>query len=53
MRRVQKVFLDEMNRGLSQKPSSLQMENTYLPELPDGTGTFYLLFSESFFFTIM
>lgn len=44
MRRVQKVFLDEMNRGLAQKPSSLQMENTYLPELPDGTGNYLHFF---------
>lgn len=27
-----------MERGIQGSPSSLQMENTYIPELPDGTG---------------
>lgn len=36
--KVMKVFEEEMDRGLAQKPSSLQMENTYVPELPDGSG---------------
>lgn len=39
LRRVADVFEQELERGLSELPSSLQMENTYVPELPDGTGT--------------
>lgn len=39
LRRVSAVFARELARGLRQQPSSLQMENTYVPELPDGTGT--------------
>lgn len=39
LRRVADVFEQELERGLSEQPSSLQMENTYVPELPDGTGT--------------
>ncbi|KAM3955198.1 LOW QUALITY PROTEIN: hexokinase-4 [Aphomia sociella] len=35
--RVMEVFELEVERGLRQEPSSLQMENTYIPELPDGT----------------
>ncbi|RVE52894.1 hypothetical protein evm_002371 [Chilo suppressalis] len=35
--RVGAVFENELQRGLSEQPSSLQMENTYVPELPDGT----------------
>lgn len=27
-----------MEMALNEKPSSLQMENTYIPELPDGKG---------------
>ena len=41
-RRVRDVFQAEMVLGLAKnpaKPSSLQMENTYLPELCDGSGT--------------
>ncbi|XP_043201457.1 hexokinase-2-like [Amphibalanus amphitrite] len=40
--RVQRVFLEEMERGLdkqSESPSSLLMENTFLPELPNGHET--------------
>jgi len=36
--RIKEVFHGEMERGIHQQPSSLQMENTYIPELPDGTG---------------
>ncbi|XP_020706631.1 hexokinase-1-like [Athalia rosae] len=36
-RKIQKVFLSEVEKGIRQEPSSLQMENTYIPELPDGT----------------
>jgi hexokinase len=44
--RIRKVFADEMDIGLkySLEKSSLQMENTFIPELPDGTGKFSLLF---------
>jgi hexokinase len=35
---IKKVFCSEMECGIHEKPSSLQMENTYIPELPDGTG---------------
>nr|XP_033336328.1 hexokinase-1-like [Megalopta genalis]XP_033336337.1 hexokinase-1-like [Megalopta genalis] len=34
---IQDVFESEMNKGIHQQPSSLQMENTYVPELLDGT----------------
>ncbi|XP_020293127.1 hexokinase-1-like [Pseudomyrmex gracilis] len=37
VRRIQDVFVSEMNKGIHQQPSSLQMENTYIPELLDGT----------------
>lgn len=37
LRRVMGVFGEEMNKGLSEEPCSLQMENTYVPELPDGS----------------
>ncbi|XP_077280646.1 hexokinase type 2 [Temnothorax americanus] len=36
-RKIQDVFISEMNKGIHQLPSSLQMENTYVPELLDGT----------------
>ncbi|GAB1861739.1 Phosphotransferase [Camponotus japonicus] len=36
-RKIQDVFISEMNKGIHQKSSSLQMENTYIPELLDGT----------------
>ena len=38
---VRAVFESEMELGLARnpsKPSSLQMENTFLPELCDGSG---------------
>ncbi|XP_076389966.1 intraflagellar transport protein 88-like protein nompB isoform X5 [Megachile rotundata] len=38
VRQIQEVFLSEMNKGIHLEPSSLQMENTYVPELLDGTG---------------
>ncbi|CAH2061192.1 unnamed protein product, partial [Iphiclides podalirius] len=43
--RVGETFARELERGLRQLPSSLQMENTYVPELPDGTeeGVFLAL----------
>ena len=37
VRKIQEVFLSEMNKGIHLQPSSLQMENTYVPELLDGT----------------
>ncbi|XP_033226720.1 hexokinase-2-like [Belonocnema kinseyi] len=37
VRRIQNVFKSEMEKGIHQKISSLQMENTYIPELPNGT----------------
>lgn len=45
LRRVAEVFEKEIEAGLRQQPSSLQMENTYVPELPDGTeeGSFLAL----------
>lgn len=43
--RVGEAFKDEMRAALDEQKSSLQMENTYIPELPDGTeeGTFLAL----------
>ena len=41
--KIKDVFLREMELGLTKDPrrdSSLQMENTYLPGLPNGTGEF-------------
>jgi len=35
--RIGDVFESEMDLALSEKKSSLQMENTYIPELPNGT----------------
>lgn len=35
--RIRRVFLSEMELALHEEPSSPQMENTYIPELPDGT----------------
>lgn len=45
LKRVAEVFEREIEAGLRQEPSSLQMENTYVPELPDGTeeGVFLAL----------
>lgn len=43
LRRVEAVFERELRAGLADRPSSLQCENTYVPELPDGTGALLLL----------
>ncbi|XP_076054238.1 hexokinase type 2-like [Oratosquilla oratoria] len=40
VQKVRDVFLEEMELGLASAPtkkSSLQMENTFIPELPDGS----------------
>ncbi|XP_072754914.1 hexokinase type 2 [Anoplolepis gracilipes] len=37
VRKIQDVFISEVNKGIHQQPSSLQMENTYIPELLDRT----------------
>ncbi|XP_026317100.1 hexokinase-2-like [Hyposmocoma kahamanoa] len=37
LRRVGEVFERELEAGLREQSSSLQMANTYVPELPDGT----------------
>lgn len=37
VKKIKDVFVSEMNKGIHQEPSSLQMENTYVPELVDGT----------------
>ncbi|XP_053978516.1 hexokinase-2-like [Hylaeus volcanicus] len=37
VRKIQDVFVSEMNKGIHQQSSSLQMENTYIPELLDGS----------------
>lgn len=42
IQKIGEVFKEEMLAALDQKTSSLQMENTYIPELPDGSeeGTY-------------
>jgi len=35
--KIGEIFLDEMLKGIQDKPSSLLMENTYVPELLDGS----------------
>lgn len=40
VRQIENVFLSEMNKGIHQQKSSLQMENTYVPELLNGTGCY-------------
>ncbi|XP_037043340.1 hexokinase type 2-like [Bradysia coprophila] len=35
--KVDETFTNEVNLALTEQPSSLQMENTYIPELPNGT----------------
>lgn len=35
------TFINEMNFALAEQPSSLQMCNTYIPELPNGTGRYF------------
>lgn len=37
MLRIGEIFRTEMEDALDERPSSLQMENTYIPEMPDGT----------------
>lgn len=37
VKQIKDVFVSEMNKGIHQEPSSLQMENTYVPELVSGT----------------
>ncbi|CAK9830229.1 HK2 [Anthophora retusa] len=37
VRRIEDVFVSEMNKGIHLQKSSLQMENTYVPELLNGT----------------
>lgn len=37
IKRVGDAFKEEMLAALDERQSSLQMENTYIPELPDGT----------------
>lgn len=43
--RIGHQFEHEMDLSLNEEleNSSLQMENTYIPELPDGTGKMYHL----------
>lgn len=44
-KRIRDVFESEMELGLAKNPpvaSSLQMENTFLPELCDGSGEFLI-----------
>lgn len=43
MLKMAEIFQREMELGLADKPSSLLMENTYVPELPNGTGSFFIL----------
>lgn len=45
IQRVGEAFKQEMSSALDEKTSSLQMENTYIPELPNGTeeGTYLAL----------
>lgn len=37
MRKIKKIFNSEVEAALNEKPSSLQCENTYIPELPNGS----------------
>ena len=37
MRKIKKIFASEVEAALNERPSSLQCENTYIPELPNGT----------------
>lgn len=39
MRKIKKIFNSEVEAALNERPSSLQCENTYIPELPDGSET--------------
>ena len=41
MKRIREIFESEMELGLALNPkvkSSLQMANTFIPQLPNGTG---------------
>lgn len=39
MLKIRKIFEDEMDLGLQVNPKGcLQMANTYIPQLPDGSG---------------
>lgn len=56
VKKIQDVFVSEMNKGIHQQPSSLQMENTYVPELLDGTGccdNLYFVTSLSFSLSLL
>lgn len=45
IKQISDVFKSELELALAEKSSSLQMENTYIPELPDGSenGVFLAL----------
>ena len=48
--KIKDVFLREMELGLAKDPkrkSCLQMENTYIPGLPNGTGEYGRVFQRS------
>jgi hexokinase len=45
--RIKEIFHSEVERGIHEQPSSLQMENTYIPELPNGTGNSVVQYSSS------
>lgn len=40
--KVHETFINEVNLALTEQPSSLQMENTYIPELPNATGLYFI-----------
>lgn len=50
VKRIAEQFETEMELSLNEQheESSLLMENTYIPELPDGTGKLYILMSNAF-----
>lgn len=37
MRKIKRIFNSEVEAALNERPSSLQCENTYIPELPNGS----------------
>lgn len=37
MRKIKRIFNSEVENALNERPSSLQCENTYIPELPNGS----------------
>lgn len=53
--RIANQFETEMNLALNEKfdESSLLMENTYIPELPDGTGLFRMNRNTSILYRMM